>query len=200
LLGLLSIPVAAAYACAEANKVNLTSLKPQDARVKASIEAIEQAFVALLMEEPYDDFNVRSIIERAGVARSTYYEHFRNKDALFVHALHDIYAMLFRNVVGTADLESNCSVLSALWHKRALLRHLGEPAAFVKIVNGFDVYIYERIRRIPLQVPAKALSRQLASAMLHPINAWLRGEFRAEQDELSRLLISIGELLNAQRA
>ena len=82
----------------------------------------------------------------------------------------------------------------------ALLRHLGEPAAFAKIVKGFDDHIYERIRRIPLDVPAKALSRQLASAMLHPINAWLRGEFRAEQDDLSCMLTGIGELLNAHRA
>jgi AcrR family transcriptional regulator len=172
---------------------------PVDARVTASVAAIEQAFVALLMEEPYDQFSVQRIVERAGVARSTYYQHFRNKDALFVHALNDIYAALFRNVIGTANFESNRSVLSALWHKRALLRQLGEPMAFVKIVNGFDVYIYQRIRSIPLKVSAKALSRQLASATLHPINAWLRGELHAEQDELCRLLTGVGALLAAQR-
>jgi AcrR family transcriptional regulator len=171
-----------------------------DARVTASVAAIEQAFVALLMEEPYDQFNVQRIIERAGVARSTYYQHFRNKDALFVHALSGIYAALFCNVVGTATLESNRAVLSALWHKRALLRQLGEPVAFVKIVKGFDAYIYQRIRAISLKVPTKVLSRQLASAMLHPINAWLRGELRAEQDELCRLLTGVGALLAAQRA
>lgn len=171
-----------------------------DARATASIAAIEEAFLELLMEQPYDQFNVRRIIERAGVARSTYYEHFRNKDALFVHALRDIYATLVRNVDGTANMQSNRRVLSALWDKRALLRHLGEPTAFVKIVKGFDAYIHERIRSIPLHVPARALSRQLASAMLHPINAWLLGEFRADQDELSRMLLRTGTLLNAQRA
>jgi AcrR family transcriptional regulator len=178
----------------------MSSPRTHDARATASIDAIQQAFIHLLMEEPYSQFNVRRIIERAGVARSTFYEHFRSKDALLVYAQQDIYAVLFRNVDGTADLESNCRVLAALWNKRALLRHLGEPTAFLKIVKGFDAYIHERIRRVPLTVPARALSRQLASAMLSPVNAWMLGEFRAGQDELSRMLISTGALLNTHRA
>ena len=41
------------------------------------------AFYDLIIERGYDGFTVRDLIDRADVGRSTFYEHFENKDDVF---------------------------------------------------------------------------------------------------------------------
>lgn len=51
-----------------------------DPRVERSVLALRRALSELLAEEPFADITVQQIIDRAGVARATFYSHFRNKD------------------------------------------------------------------------------------------------------------------------
>ena len=47
-----------------------------------------RAHVELLREIPYDKITVKDICERAGVNRTTFYNHFQNKDDVFAKNLH----------------------------------------------------------------------------------------------------------------
>ena len=59
----------------------------QDRRIQRTRSALLQAFVSLLLEpRRYDQIKVGDIVERANVGRSTFYEHFRNKDAAAVYS------------------------------------------------------------------------------------------------------------------
>ena len=53
-----------------------------DALHDAVIEAIEQSFVLLAKEKPYEKITVSAIVERAGVSRSAFYRNYETKDAL----------------------------------------------------------------------------------------------------------------------
>jgi AcrR family transcriptional regulator len=56
----------------------------QDKRLQQTRAWILQAFNELIFKRNYADLRTGNIIRRAGVGRSTFYEHFRNKDAVLI--------------------------------------------------------------------------------------------------------------------
>ncbi len=54
-----------------------------DARARRSRDALGDALIALMQEKPFDDITVQEVLDRAGVSRSTFYHHFRDKEDLF---------------------------------------------------------------------------------------------------------------------
>jgi AcrR family transcriptional regulator len=50
-----------------------------DRRVQRSHEALQRAFLALIVDEGYDAVTVRQICAKAGVSRATFYAHFKDK-------------------------------------------------------------------------------------------------------------------------
>ena len=55
-----------------------------DRRTRRTRQLLRDAFVALLKEKRYEDVSVQDIIERADVARSTFYVHYVDKEDLLV--------------------------------------------------------------------------------------------------------------------
>jgi len=53
-----------------------------DRRTRRTREQLRSALLALLKEKRYEDISVQDIIERADVARSTFYVHYMDKDDL----------------------------------------------------------------------------------------------------------------------
>ena len=51
----------------------------QDRRTRRTRQLLRDAFVALLKEKRYEDVSVQDIIERADMARSTFYVHYVDK-------------------------------------------------------------------------------------------------------------------------
>lgn len=50
-----------------------------DRRAQRSREALQRAFLALIVSEGYDDVSVRQICAKADVSRATFYAHFKDK-------------------------------------------------------------------------------------------------------------------------
>lgn len=66
----------------------------EDERVRRSRRALQAAMSELLHEEAFTAITVQQILERAGVARATFYKHYRNKDDVFVASFAGMVAML----------------------------------------------------------------------------------------------------------
>lgn len=62
----------------------------EDRRIQKTIDLLRKALLSLIAEKPYDAIVVKEILDRANVGRSTFYTHFRDKDALLISALHDL--------------------------------------------------------------------------------------------------------------
>ena len=58
-----------------------------ESRIERTHEALLRAFRELVFERGYDAISVRDIIENANIGRSTFYEHFENKEDLLRRAL-----------------------------------------------------------------------------------------------------------------
>jgi AcrR family transcriptional regulator len=58
-------------------------MKP-DLRIERTCNMLRDALYGLIVERGYDSITVQQIIDRAGVARSSFYAHFRDKDDLLI--------------------------------------------------------------------------------------------------------------------
>ncbi len=58
---------------------------------------------ALFQEKPFDAITVQELLDRAGVARSTFYTYFRDKNDLFVSDLDEFLERMATGLVGRGD-------------------------------------------------------------------------------------------------
>ncbi len=70
------------------------STKKTDRRVLRSRDTLGDALIELMQEKPFDDITVQQVLDRAGVGRSTFYAHYRDKDDLFLSDVEDFFEML----------------------------------------------------------------------------------------------------------
>lgn len=65
--------------------------------MQKSRKLLHQALISLISEKNYESITVQHILDRAGVGRSTFYTHFRDKDELLVMGFEHLREML-RNI------------------------------------------------------------------------------------------------------
>ncbi|MBH0054748.1 MULTISPECIES: TetR/AcrR family transcriptional regulator [unclassified Salinibacterium] len=58
-----------------------------DARVERTRQSLQHALFALTQEHPFDEVTVNQIVERAGVNRSSFYQHYSDKETLLAFAI-----------------------------------------------------------------------------------------------------------------
>jgi len=68
--------------------VKTTRRRPAQSRALATAEAIQQAFVQLLVEHGYDKVSIRQVTTAAGVGIGSFYEYFASKEALAAVCIH----------------------------------------------------------------------------------------------------------------
>jgi AcrR family transcriptional regulator len=55
-----------------------------DHRARRTRDALGDALVELMLQKPFDSIRVQDVLDRAGVVRSTFYAHYRDKEDLFI--------------------------------------------------------------------------------------------------------------------
>src|SRR5258706_10212867 len=60
-----------------------------DLRIRRTRSLLSNALVALMQDKSIDKITVQEVLDRAGVGRSTFYLHYRDKDDLFLCVLED---------------------------------------------------------------------------------------------------------------
>src|SRR5580765_5460700 len=69
--------------------------KPRtDRRTLRTRDALGDALVELMHERPFKSITVQDVLDRAGVGRSTFYTHYRDKDDLFISDVEDFWEMM----------------------------------------------------------------------------------------------------------
>ena len=65
-----------------------------DARIRRTCEQLGSALISLIQEKPVDHVTVKDVLERAGVGRSTFYLHYRDKNDLLLSQLEMFLEMM----------------------------------------------------------------------------------------------------------
>lgn len=139
-----------------------------DARSEATRRAVVGALSEMVLHRRYDDIRAADVIERAGVGRSTFYEHFRNKDGVLRAAVAPLLGLLAGGLIGEAEgaLERTLEHFAGNRDKAlGLLR--GEAGGLVGAVLAEEL---EKKGVAP--VPAQFV----AEGALGVVRSWLGGE------------------------
>ncbi len=81
--------------------------KVPDRRVKRTRKLLHEAFLALVIEQGYEKTTIQDILDRADVGRSTFYVHYRDKEALLTANFDSVRDQLEREL---AAIEATGSV------------------------------------------------------------------------------------------
>ena len=160
-----------------------------DRRVRRTKRQLRHAIAALVHEKPLDAVAVKEILARADVGRSTFYAHFRDKEALLASAIGEVLH------AGDADsprrpCETDGDVLRFSLHLfQHVERHL-DTAAFQAdaparralhehVRRALAELVEQRLRSVrrerPTQevaIPVELLARHVAATFLLVLDWW----------------------------
>ncbi len=160
--------------------------------------AIRDAFRALALERRYGAIRVLDIIERAGVGRSTFYEHFRGKDDVLLSVMQPVLLALATAASGRAARSHVRSVVGHLWERRSFARPMLDSAAAPILQRRLADAI---ARHGCGQADADRLlpAIGMAAAQLAMLRCWLAGHPAASIDAMTDRLIACSRLDDRDR-
>jgi AcrR family transcriptional regulator len=176
-----------------------------DERSRRTCERLGHALLTLIVEKPINDVTVQDVLDRAGVGRSTFYLHYRDKDDLLLsqleHFLETMSTALSlrrdpsRRVVPVAEMFAHIGNQNQLYRTLADSGHLKD---FFDLAEGYFARGIERrlaesgrlARLPPRELAARAAA--LSGSLLSLLRWWLdRGEKETPEamDELFHRMV-----------
>lgn len=168
-------------------------------RIACTVTAIIDAFIALALERRYDAVRVADLITRAGVGKSTFYEHFRGKDDVLLTAMRPILLALATAASGRAARSYVRNMVEHLWERRSVGRSIMDSKA-APIIQ----------RRLADAIAAHGLGGDgvgnaslsavgIAAAQLAMLRCWLAGHVTVTIDAMTDQLMACSCLRDANR-
>jgi AcrR family transcriptional regulator len=179
-----------------------------DRRVRRTRDALGDALVALITETPFDTIKVRDVLDRAGVSRSTFYTHYRDKNDLFLSDVEEFWERMAERLSVRGEASDRVAPV------RELLEHAGGMGGFrlALVASGrmedvldlgrghFARGIERRLTEAPRTgawpaAQRAALAQALAGALMSLMTWWLdheRAGSPAEMDALFHRLVRAG--------
>lgn len=157
------------------------TLVTTDRRTQKTLAALHAAFLELLLDREYETLRVEDIVDRANVARSTFYQHFKTKNDLLRASMRTPFAILADLVGPSSDTACDDRVVRLLMHLRAnqaTARVLWRWPTRQILAEVLADQIAERLTRIPDAqplLPAEIIARQIGDNQLALLECWIYG-------------------------
>lgn len=159
-----------------------------DRRIRRTRASISEAFIRLMFSRRYDAIRTADLIAEAGVGRSTFYEHFRNKDDVLVAVIDPLFIPLAEAAAGRGDLWRLQAMLEHLWEQRSLARMLFAPALLDKLQRKLAAMIAARLGEV--DGPTALIAAGAAAGQLAMLRQWMMGEVSCPAADLARLMVT----------
>ena len=174
-----------------------------DLRVQRTLAQIRDAFMALLLEKPFDQISVSELAQRARINRATFYRHYTD--------IHDLAArltdLLFADTVSQFDDQGGDSS-AAEW--QILFDHVAQFAPFYRAMMGpggipgfrerVETAVAQQMTQfLPafgfdpanLQMPQALAVRYMAAAQVGFIQWWLENDMPFSPETAAAHLINL---------
>lgn len=157
--------------------------RQMDRRVRRTRDALGDALVALMQERPFEQIKVQHVLDRAGVARSTFYTH---KEDSFLSDCEDFFELMGNALVGRKEAKDRIAPVAEMFS------HLAERRDFYAALVGagkihdvlemgqgyFARGIERRLAELPQsrEIPGTtrvALAQMFAGAMVALMTWWM---------------------------
>jgi AcrR family transcriptional regulator len=159
----------------------------RDPRVARSTYQLGDALVQLILERDFTDITVEDILRRAGVSRSTFYAHYRNKNDVLYSSYERMFGIMERaldhapsgitRTLRVVPVTEFCEHLGDSSKLVVALQQSGQMDEMWDLALGFISAMIER-RIAPKESPAPTLppsliARMLAGAFLEMVRWWV---------------------------
>ena len=163
---------------------------PVETRGERYRAVILRAFVELIFRDGFEKISVQAIVAEAGVARSTFYEHFSGKDDALRASMAQFFEVLARCPSSDDQPSELLQVLGHFWKNRRLTDAIfaGTPRRILALSLSEMIEARLRERGETLLLPARLVAIQLAEAQLALVESWLRGRAFARTEDVAAAL------------
>lgn len=180
-----------------------------DLRVKKTKHSIKESFIQLMEEIGFTKINVKKIIERAGVNRSTFYLHYQDKFDL-LNQVEDEFLDGYKKVIescisiklaqGTSyDLSSRAQAMNSVAHyiyeNKKMLSLLtsskGDPTFLNKIGGLAESISTDRNVIINPIIPQRYFFAFMSGMLTNIIGEWINSDFKEEPEQFSQIFIHL---------
>ncbi len=167
----------------------------EDRRVARTRTALTQAFMGLVAEREYDTITISDVIEKADVGRSTFYQHYSNKDDILTAVMDGGFEALADIVSAGPHTQFLEDWLGIFWTNRRAGRVLlsgGSTRAYIsrelaeRLAERLAMIEQRSGRRAPAAL--KLVSAMIAESQLGLIQAWIAAQTAASPEQLSQTL------------
>jgi AcrR family transcriptional regulator len=180
-----------------------------DARVERTRSALQQAALQLAREDRFDDATIAELTEAAGVNRSSFYQHYDDRQVLLADAIEaaEIEAAAAVGTPTNVPAQLPPSMVAALRHfdtdadlYRRLLGERGSPIVAARIRTRFEAQAREGVISSGTTafegMPIDIVAAGIAGSCLAVIQAWLdldpRPSIETAADWVWRVLVGPG--------
>jgi AcrR family transcriptional regulator len=161
----------------------MTTNKRPDRRTQRTRRQLNGALVGLIKEKRFDDITVQNVIDRAGVGRSTFYSHFRDKEDVFEQQWEQFIERLAGEIkwskAGTGSFVPVRSLFQHLQDAQSFYRGLVRSGKVDPIFKSGIEYLGRKIEAalkrkvVKPSIPITILSNYLASELFALLKWWL---------------------------
>lgn len=170
----------------------------QDRRVRRTRKMLHEAFLALVLEQGYEQTTVQDILDRADVGRSTFYVHFRDKEALLTASFDDVREQLEHDFDEMAsagrpiEVDRPAALIfdHAYRNQRVYRALCGRQGGTVVHRHLHDLIVDQLLRHLPRQgsgdgPPAEVVAHYYAAATTGLLTWWIDTEFARSPRQLT---------------
>lgn len=166
------------------------TLPNTDRRVQRTHELIFDAFFHLVQSKRYDEIRVIDIISKANVGKSTFYDHFKDKDDVLGKSLARPLRVLARGLLGQASAADVEKVLAHFWDKRS----------FARVILRLETrHIFEKSLQNQLAQAASTYGHDLSpvdhyfksSGLVSVLNQWVNGRISLSSEKLAIWVVKL---------
>ena len=184
----------------------MTTIESTDPRAIRTRKALQQAFLALAEEHPYESISVTAITVRAGLARHTFYNHYDTRDDLLAALIDSVLGRFFTELEARAlnlqDTDDELQMIATFFHAWK------DNPDVVRIVKNLDIddhlitrlkayftkFYYEQVTTL-LPGTGFALARYMinfnAYSMLGLLKVWLEDDMRHPPEVMAQFLVQL---------
>jgi AcrR family transcriptional regulator len=179
-----------------------------DRRVERTRQLLRDALMALVIEKGYEAISVQDIADRANVARTTFYLHYRDKEELLFDGMAAMYDNLVNQHPQADRAEIEQTGYSTAMATPIDFEHVAQHADFYRImlskrgsaafivrVRAYLAAIFRDMGLDPLmadidddaRLPLDLIANYMAGAEIGLVNWWLENDMPYPPEQISRM-------------
>lgn len=177
-----------------------------DRRIEKTRTAIYQALSDLLQEKKYANITIQEIIDRANVGRTTFYQHFTDKDTLLSSCIETIFESFSEHLTEQVPPEHESRLIPVA----ELFTHIQENS---RLINGilmsdsgellfdkFKSYWSQKIKPYLLEhlpkgqqpkVPIDILTNYVTSTLIELLRWWIKSDRKYTPEQMEQYLFAL---------